>query len=371
MKIKKNVIYVCVLFISIFLNNLSADTATDTEAWRILERASILFEKGELGESFLFCEKARAMHTAEISNDLSVLRIALAPAEVKHVGEDISAVRSILEKRNDNAALAILDKVLLNHSSAFFEHSILKLLSWLENRMVYPEVDFLVGKIYEAEGENLLARSYYEKAWLNRTFLDVGDEQFTIVYRLSDLSANTGDYGARENYLLLILVDDSLYGKPGEETPMMKAMLRTLQTEKNPDKFFSLYRHSNYIALKAAQDLASFYNNDSKRLDRALPVAALASCIAVTRLAEAMKQMDFEYEYSSFSDLLIRTGKNAALTQWSKDIHLWDSFSLLASILYEQGYRDQALSIWSEISRNCPDRIQAKIAERSILQNIR
>jgi len=245
---------------------LSAATVGGNEAWRILERAQIAFERGEAGEALLFCEQAREVHTAGIRSYIEILKKSLAPAEVKKAGDDIRDVQAVLEKRNDSPALAVFEAV-----PDFFGKSVAAMLAWLEKRLVYPEADFLVGKVYEAEGEHRLALSFYEKAWSNRDMLDIGDEQYTLIYRMADLSANMQNFGAQEAYLLLILTEDPVFGKPGEESPTLRAMIRTLEIERTTDKFFSLYRHSNFTAYKAYLDLSHFYYYDSrKRLDRAL-----------------------------------------------------------------------------------------------------
>ena len=342
---------------------LSAATVGGNEAWRILERAQIAFERGEAGEALLFCEQAREVHTAGIRSYIEILKKSLAPAEVKKAGDDIRDVQAVLEKRNDSPALAVFEAVQLNHPPDFFGKSVAAMLAWLEKRLVYPEADFLVGKVYEAEGEHRLALSFYEKAWSNRDMLDIGDEQYTLIYRMADLSANMQNFGAQEAYLLLILTEDPVFGKPGEESPTLRAMIRTLEIERTTDKFFSLYRHSNFTAYKAYLDLSHFYYYDSrKRLDRALPAAALASSIAVTRLTGAIVRKDFEYVYGGLGDLFTRVGKDAELAAWARDNRFWDSFLVLASVLYDHGARTQALYLWTLVADYCPDRVASRRA---------
>ena len=345
----------CILCLFLVPGIIRAEITTGNDAWRLLERAYIAYEQEELGDSLLFCEQAKARHTAIIGSYISILQNSLSPSEVKKAGDDIMTVYAVLKKRNDGSALDVLDSVLLNHKPEYFGKSIQTLLFWLQKRLVYPEADFLSGKIYEAEGENLLALSYYEKTWLNKDFLDIPDDRFTLAYRMADLSYNMNNRGAQEKYLLLALVDDTLFGKPGEESATLKAMIHTLHIDSTTEKFFSLYRHTNYKGLKAYQDLSLFYF-DSNNIDRALAVAALASCISVTRLAEVLKQYDFEFVYSNFTDLVIRTGKNVLISEWAREAKIWDSFFLLASILEKSGERQQARSLWTVLGAYCPDR---------------
>jgi len=346
-----------------FAFTVFAEPAPGNEAWRILEHAQTAFGRGEPGEALLHCEKAREAHLLEINAYRGILEKSLAPSEVRKAGDDIGTVYDVLKKRNDSAAISAFDRVLLNHPPAFFDKSVRNMLAWLEKRLVYPEADFLVGQIYEAEGEQDLALSYYRKAWENRDMLDIPDEQYTLIYRMADLSANMQNFGAQETYLLLILLEDPVFGKPGEESPTLRAMLRTLETEQTTDKYYLLYRHSGIDRYKAYLDLAGFYYYDSRRrLDRALPVAALASTIAVTGLADALVRSDFEYTYRGLPDLMFRTGKKPEVAAWAKKIRLWDSFLVLSSILYDHGERTQARYLWTLLAENCPDPVAARTA---------
>lgn len=336
---------------------LPAEIVLDKEAWRILEQGEIAFSAGEPGEALLLCERARSIHIADFKSYRETLQKALTPSEVRKAGDDINAVYGVLEKRNDSGALAILDAILLNHPVEYFDKSMQGLLDWLKAKLVYPESDFLSGKIYEAEGEYSLALEYYEKAWKNKIFLDIPDERFTLAYKMADLAFDMGNYGKREEYLLLVISEDPVFGTPDLASPTLKAMIKTLESEKTTEKFFNLYRHSNYPSQKAYQDLASHYfYHSGKRLDRAMPVAVLSACIAFTLLCEALTQADFEFVYHDFGDVVIRAGKNVTLAQWARETHIWDSFVLLSSILIERGYSAQARSLLTVLSRDCPEK---------------
>jgi len=147
-------------------------------------------------------------------------------------------------------------------------------------------------------------------------------------------------------------------------------MIRTLEIERTTDKFFSLYRHSNFTAYKAYLDLSHFYYYDSrKRLDRALPVAALASSVAVTRLAGAVVRTDFEYVYGGLGDLFTRVGRNPEIAAWARDNRFWDSFLVLSAVLYDHGARSQALYLWDLVADYCPDRASSRKASVMALQH--
>ena len=353
------------MVILIFFSGTSfySEHITGNEAWRKLESAHIAFEDNELGAALLYCEQAKVQHTKTISGYISDLRTSLSPSEVKQAGDDLQSVYAVLVKRNDLAALEILDAVFLNHPVEYFGKSIQALLLWLEKRLVYPEADFLTGKIYEAEGENFLALANYRKAWENKEFLEIPDERYSLAYRMADLSFIMGQKGEQEKYLLLVLLNDPLYGKPGDESPTLEAMLRTVEIDPTLEKFFSLYRHSNYIALKAYQNLAELYQ-EANNNGRAVALATLAASISVTHLAEAVKQADFSYVYSGLNDLFIRSRRNNEISVWASERKLFDSFLIFASILNERGSREQAISLWTSLSLYCSDKTVSLEASR-------
>ena len=329
----------------------------------ILDKAEVSFENGEYGDALAKCEAARLGHRKAVERYLAVLNASLSPREVRHAGDDIASVRAVLEKRNDIEAVEIIDMILQRHPAPFFSKSMELLVAWLGRRVVIPEADILSGAIYESEGEYGMALKSYREAWKEREFLDIPDRRFEVLYRMADISKTTGDQAAREQYLLLVLTEDPLFGKPGDESPSLKAMMRTIGEGKDAEKFFALYRHKNPVALKAYQDLASFYYLDSDgRLDRALPVAVISAVISVSLLEDALTRSNFEYVYKGFSDLLLACGSRGEVLEWAEANGIWDSFLLFAAILYDGGSRAQALSVWSDLARYCPDPVTARKA---------
>lgn len=331
-----------------------AKSLDDGESWKIMDAAQTQYENGEFGEALNTCEKARSTHEARIDTYIETLKKSLSSTEVKKAGDDVDAVYKVLERRNDDTAIDILDDIFRIHDSGYFRNSVSGIFGWLQSIRGYPEADYLMGKIYEAEGETDIAISFYERAWQNRAYLDIPDERFPLMYRLADLAYSTGNYATQEKYLLLIMTEDQLFGKPGEESPTLAAMMRTLESEKTTDKFFSLYRYSNRMSLKACQDLAMFYLSNNRQ-DRAFPAAVLSACIAITLLSDAVGRQDFEYEYASFPDLLVRSGKSAETAGWARDSGIWKSFLILARALDVRGLKEQAVSVWTVLSLDCPD----------------
>jgi tetratricopeptide (TPR) repeat protein len=339
-----------------------------TENWRILEDGKIAFEDGENGEALALCEKARIAHAAMISRYASALEKSLEPREVRKAGDKIDSVREVLVAREDFDAVAIIDRVLEKKSKESLGNSISALITWINSNGVYPETNILAGKVYEAEGEPNLALSQYETAWKFRDLLDIPDARYDLAYRMSDLSFNFANDGAIEKYLMLVVEGDPLFGKSNDPSPSLKAMMRTLDEEKTVDKFFLLYRHSNYRALKAYQDLSSFYirSNRADRTGPALPVATLAAVITVTRMTDLVKQKDLDYSYDGLPDLFTRFGIKSEYAEWASENRMWSSFSTLARVLQLGGMKEQAQSLWTVLANYCPDPATVRAAKLAL-----
>lgn len=356
-------IVLCLAIALALVPRAQAKSLVDTDTWRVLQNGEECFQAGELGRALEFSEKASSMHSKKIEGWVATLQTSLSPRQVKKSGDDIDAVREILKARGDSSALYIVDQILKVNSDESFGKSIGKMLAWLEMNSVYPEADILQGKVYESEGEPKLALDKYRNAWKNRDFLDVPDSRYDLAYRMSDLCFDMGEYGSCEKYLLPLLEGDALFGKPGEESPSLRAMMQSLRTEKNVDKFFLLYRHPAYRDLKAYQDLFTFYYEASnKRIDRAFPVAVIAATISTTRLADMLKQDDFEYVYAGMQDLFSRIGHKRELSEYAAKKNLWNSYNMLATALMEEGLLDQAQSLLAYIVSYCPDPLTVRRA---------
>lgn len=342
--------------------------------WALMRNAEFAFDEGDVGDALVLGEKARELHRSEIESMSAEVKRAVSSREVKAAGDNISAVYQTLTARGDSA-VEVLDEVLSKYAPDAFSHSVSALLSWLDAAAAFPEADIFTGRIYEAEGEYRQAFSFYEKAWEKRAFLDVPGDGVRLAYHMADLAGRSGNPGARENYLLLALADDPVFGTPGRESPALLAMIRTAKEDVTGGrgafsgvpgsdsavspafvKFFSLYRNDNPSGLKAYQDLTDFYYVDSgKRLDRAMATGVLSAATAFTLLENAVRNNEFDYTYASFSDTIRAASRHPEITEWAFRMRIWDSFLQFASVLYDSGARDFAAALWMNLSLFCPD----------------
>ena len=323
------------------------------KAWHLMETAKIAIERKEFGNALLYVERAVEVHTKEYKENYEYLKNALKPRQVKRAGDDIQEVYKALKERDDYDACKIMDTIFLLRPPVFFDSSVSRFMSYLEEKVAFPEADYITGNIYSIQGEYKQAMFYFERAYSKVHLLEIPDERFSIIYSIADVAGLLGQHDKQEKYLLLVLTEDPTFGSTVLESSKLKAMLNTIAKEKTTDKFFRLYRVNKEIALKAYRDLSKIYLEAGNK-KRSLTTSALAASIALTSLSEMLEKADFSYVYSDFKDVLNRTGKNASIRQWAEDKNLWDIFINFADAMEANGYNAQAIDMYHKIAESIP-----------------
>jgi len=323
------------------------------KAWHLMETAKIAIERKEFGNALLYVERAVEVHTREYQQNYEYLKNALKPRQVKRAGDDIEEVYKALKERDDYDACKIMDSVFLLRPPIFFDFSISRFMSYLDEKVAFPEADYITGNIYSIQGEYKQAMFYFERAYSKVHLLEIPDERFNIIYSIADVAGLLGQHDMQEKYLLLVLTEDPTFGSTVLESSKLKAMLNTIIKEKTTDKFFRLYRVNKEIALKAYRDLSKMYL-EAGNTKRSLTTSALAASIALTSLSSMLEKSDFSYVYSDFKDVLTRTGKNAGIRQWAEDKKLWDVFINFADAMEVNGCSAQAIDMYHKIAESVP-----------------
>ena len=364
---KKLTVMCFAIFVSAFVYAQRTSVESVDYPWHLLEQGKIAYEEREFGKALLLFRRAHKMRKTQVAAQYDYLFAALKAPQVRAAGDLISDVYRVLETRQDYEACAILDRIFLTHPPAYFDKSISALLAWFNKSGVYPECDYLIGKVYELEGELAQSRRFYQSAWEAREFLYIPDMRFEIIYSLAQISGLLKQYDDQEKYLLLILTEDPVYGTTNAESATLRAMIHTIKNEQTVEKFFSLYRHHNDIALRAYIELTNIYLR-AEEYDRAFRTALLGADIAVTYLSDTLKKLDFMYTYSDFSDLLLRIGANNEILQWTETKQIWNVFLQFADLLYRQGFVVQANDLYYKLAESCPSFTYAKEASYKLSQ---
>ena len=209
----------------------------------------------------------------------------------------------------------------------FFHGKFSELCKWVDDDYIYPEADYLIGKIYKLEGETDLAYQYLIRAYDNLKRLDVPDVKYDILYEMAEISEMKDDNSNYEQKLLAVLKDDSFYTDEG----FMNALVRIINQNKSDSvhKFFLLYRSENDISIKALVLLNEYYSNIGHD-EKALRCAALGSIAAVTKIEEVLKDRLIDYSYTDFADLLQKASLYSDIVNWGNDNEIWKLFYNLA-----------------------------------------
>lgn len=208
---------------------------------------------------------------------------------------------------------------------------------------MYPEAEFWMGRVFEAEGELRLAEIQYSRAWDMREAYEVADDRFTPLYALADLYRTRGDFLRMEEQYLQILRQDTTVSDPKNEY-LRNAMLNTL-TRDGFDKFMSLYRTETDFSVRALDALGSFWYENGRQA-KAVLYLGLAVNRVLTKAIDAVRSEEPSYAYAALPELLARIAGRRDLEEYARNAELYRLLFTLADALYANGARTPARDLW-------------------------
>ena len=119
-----------------------------------------------------------------------------------------------------------------------------------------PEAIYRIGRIYEEEGDYLLAEERYKEALEDARFLYVPDDRWQIEYSLAGIYLNRGDLDRYEQ-LLLSIFDQEM--TRNEEVIRREHSYVQMLKESGMDKLLLLFRTRLSYSLEAAGQLGVYY----------------------------------------------------------------------------------------------------------------
>ena len=321
-------------------------------AYRILEAATVSFDAGDYGNAMKYANQAKDARRAESEYETYILENALTPRAVRRVGTAFSDVIPILEDRDEKEAIVIIDLYLKRYGKDYFNNNVNDMVSWIKAKAVYPEADYLIGKIYQLEGEHAVALEFYERARKESPYLDIPAESFDILYTMADLAKQQKKDESFEQMLLLVLDHDKNY----KDKSFLSALLRTIDydTVKHVDRFFMLFRAEPNHSLEALYELGMIYDRHGES-EKALKCAALGTVEALTHMLSAISERDAEFKYTDFPTLLQTAARYTDIVEWGSEMHVWDMMFQFAERIEKRGKRIFASSLYSYMADNMPD----------------
>ena len=319
---------------------------------KLLRHALIEFDDGKYGEALRLANDAKTARREIVAWEADTLAYALKSREVQKANGVLSDVLSVLKKREDYDAVEIIERYVGKKSSGFFNNSADALVSYVSTRLSFPEADRLIGRIYTLEGEYSLAKQYLINAWQNAPLLDVPDEQYDILYELSDIAFIEKNFDDYEKDLLLIVSGDSLLKNESFE----RAFMLIVQNNEAGamEKFFTLFRSEDYTALAAYFKLARYYEERGFS-DKALKAFALGSLTAFTKMHNTVKARDPEFEYKNLSLFFTEIKRFPDIVDWASERQLWKGFSDFADCVRKAGNERFAFDLYTALANFAPD----------------
>ena len=350
------------LFFTFFAVNVFSVDLINEDSVQSYRDAKSFFLNKEYGKALDKCEEAITFRKENVLEEVSIITEALKPKQVQRAGDDLSAVLKVLNERNEKRPISVINKYIKLKGEDYFENSISKLISHIQQKEHYPEVYKLIGDIYKLEGEYKFAEDYYKKALDNSNVLNIPNDRFELLYSLAEISEINEDYKRMEIRLLNILTDDSTY----KNKALSKALLNTVVSNKKDcfEKFFELYRGNNYFSLKAYSKLSDYYYS-IQDYDKAFNFCALNVITSITKIQEVISSRDITFEFKNIENLLYHVQYYDDIIKWGNDNEIWSSFNLLAKITKELGNIDFTEKLLKVLAQFSPEEYWRK---ESVLQ---
>ena len=297
------------------------------EYWYILKQAQNAYDSAQYGQAIMLAENAKQKKKELAEWEGFILDQTQKNYSVRKAGDYLDDLLPVLKDKNYDEAVAIISKNLNAYGKDFFHGKFSEICKWVDDDYIYPEADYLIGKIYKLEGESDFAYKYLTNAYNNLNRLDVPDVRYDILYELAEISEMKDDYANYEQKLLAVLMDDKMFTDEG----FMNALVRIINQNKidSVQKFFLLYRSDNDISIKALGLLNEYYSENGYS-EKALKCAALGSIAAVTKIEETLKDRLIDYSYEGFSDLLDKASLYSDIVDWGNENDIWKLFYNLA-----------------------------------------
>lgn len=347
------------LFFTFFAVNVFSVDLINEDSVQSYRDAKSFFLNKEYGKALDKCEEAITFRKENVLEEVSIITEALKPKQVQRAGDDLSAVLKVLNERNEKRPISVINKYIKLKGEDYFENSISKLISHIQQKEHYPEVYKLIGDIYKLEGEYKFAEDYYKKALDNSNVLNIPNDRFELLYSLAEISEINEDYKRMEIRLLNILTDDSTY----KNKALSKALLNTVVSNKKDcfEKFFELYRGNNYFSLKAYSKLSDYYYS-IKDYNKAFNFCALNVITCITKIQEVISSRDITFEFKNIENLLYHVQYYDDIIKWGNDNEIWSSFNLLAKITKELGNKDFTEKLLKVLAQFSPEEYWRKEA---------
>jgi tetratricopeptide (TPR) repeat protein len=166
-----------------------------------------------------------------------------------------------------------------------------------------PEVEYWIGRVFEAEGEYSLAELQYKLALERAEYFEIRDDVYEVHYRLADIYLIEKHLSSYVAHLESILNRDVEARRSAGDLRLDGRLLSRTLAQKGLDKLFELYRLPDYGGLDAYYRLG-VYELRTGLVENASELLTLSAVITFTTVINHLLERDPEYRFTTFDDLL-------------------------------------------------------------------
>jgi len=323
--------------------------------WYTMEQGKLLFRKGSYGDALITFEDARRQRIAQFTRLEEDFIFLLSMPEVRRFGDSLEYVEWYISERRENAAATALNELYYRVPKDTINGSVSRALKELDRLKSYPEAEYWLGETYRAEGEIGLALRQYEKAWSERSLLEIPGFEIEILYRITEMHRIRGNYQEMERRANEIIEGPGANGLPrdslwagssqGSSNQIRAAMVRILENE-GVSRFLTLYRHNNTDTERAHRLLGFFYYSSS-RYTQAMEHLMFAFLIQNSLLIEEVIRREYDYNFTSLENLMAVVQRRPELAAFMEETEYFRTIYYLATSLYASGKTRPALQLWA------------------------
>ncbi len=362
---------------------LASELGAQGNSWLGFENGKKLFREGRYAEALVAFRGVVAERRDVYGRALVMLDSALGSGPARYAGDSMDKVMSGFMERDfietEIAALeresggSLRKKIELLRSRRIadgFRNYLEALSLALEERPVstfadsvaslrreigrlgsFPEAEYWIGLVFMQEGEYALARIQFERAVAMADSYRVPDDRFTVLYELSSVYRTEGRMRDCESALLAVADADPLFAD-GSKDYLRARMMETL-TEPGSragfDKFISLYRIKSPFALRAFDELGTFYL-ESNRDDRALLYLAAAVDIVCGNIIESVSSDDPGFVFETVAGLLETALRKPAIVAYAESVDLFRLLYRLGEALERKNAAGTARTVYAIVA---------------------
>lgn len=279
----------------------------------------------------------------------------------------VSMILTAIEISAQEPPWILLERAKSAYESRDLTQAMEMLLDAVEQENDYPEAEFWLGRVYEAQGQSVLAEEQYRRALNISLYLRVPEDAILYQYALAELIIQRDSERRLEAETILnrIINDET---PPGEAEIALDHKYIDLVSSQGLDELIYLYRNEIHSSLKARRMLgesawASGRYRTSLLQSTRCVMSMLSTAAADYRdkypnwrfdidLVEDAKNPDRDVRYPGKTDgtvdLLDRVSQERPeTTEWLISEGFWPQLYMLGASLYAMGFEDAADSVWS------------------------